>query len=91
MRLALTASLEGVSNESTISTFGYRVVSLDHRVCQGGDMVFILSVNAYGSRTEVSVIEMDTQQGCEVAGNKLDGEVASNKLENIRNFSYTCI
>ena len=51
----------------------------------------ILSVNAYGSRTEVSVIEMDTQQGCEVAGNKLDREVASNKLENIRNFSYTCI
>ena len=51
----------------------------------------VVSVNSRSAGTELSIVEMDSQQGCEVAGNKLDGDVKSNKLENIDNFSYTCI
>lgn len=51
----------------------------------------VISVNSASAGTDVSIIDMDTQQGCEVAGNKLDGDVKSNRLENINNFSYTCI
>jgi len=45
----------------------------------------------YYSTTRATVLEMDTKEGCEAAGNSLVEARESNKLEHVQYISFTCI
>ena len=51
----------------------------------------VYSGGSYSGATRPIALEMDTKQGCEVAGNKLKADAKSNRLEHIKNISFTCI
>ena len=51
----------------------------------------INSGSGYGWGTRPLVLEMDSKEGCEEAGNILKEEVKTNRIEHVRNFSYACI
>ena len=51
----------------------------------------VYSGGSYSGATRPIALEMDSKQGCEVAGNKLKADAKSNKLEHIKNISFTCI
>ena len=51
----------------------------------------IHSGSGYMGSTRPVVVEMDSREGCEQAGNLLKEEVKTNKIEHVRNLSFACI
>ena len=49
------------------------------------------SGDSYKGTTRPVVVEMDSREGCEEAGNLLKEEVKTNRIEHVKNISFACI